>query len=279
VFGDLLDDDHAIGRAMRGEVAAGSAVFTPERLLMEGPQLARRAVIKVIPTQRARPATKKSEERSGMLLVAAAPVRDPRGVIVGALYGAVLLNGNNAVVDRIKKIVYEGVQFEEEDVGTATIFLDDTRISTNVRTREGSRAIGTRLSEEVYNRVIVNREKWVDRAFVVNDWYFSAYEPIVDLSGEVIGSLYVGMRERPNTALKKKVNLIFAGVLLAGSLFGLAVSGFIGKHLSRPIRELQMLVHRFSAGERDLRIETKSGDEIGELAREFNAMTGTLMQR
>ena len=278
-FGDLLDEDHVVSRALRGEVAAGSAILSPDRLLLEGRQLARRAAIEVIPTERARPGAKKTEERSGMLLAAAAPVRDLRGEIVGALYGAVLLNDNNALVDKIKRIVYEGVQFEGKDVGTATIFLDDTRISTNVQTREGNRAIGTRLSEEVYNRVIVNGEKWVDRAFVVNDWYFSAYEPIIGLDGEVIGSLYVGMRERPSTALKKKVNLIFGAVLLAGSLFGLAVSGFTGNHLSRPIRELQMLVHRFSAGERDLRIETKSGDEIGELAREFNDMTGTLMQR
>jgi two-component system NtrC family sensor kinase len=191
----------------------------------------------------------------------------------------VLLNGNNSVVDRIKKIVYEGVQFEGQDVGTATIFLDDTRISTNVQTSDGKRAIGTIMSAEVYNRVIVNKEKWVDRAFVVNDWYFSAYEPIFDLNGGVIGSLYVGMREQPNLALKKKINLLFGGVLLAGSLFGLAVSWMTGSQLSRPIRELQGLVKRFSAGERDLRIEPKTGDEIGELAQEFNAMTSTLRLR
>ncbi|HEY5512040.1 MAG TPA: cache domain-containing protein [Geomonas sp.] len=278
VFGDRHGDDLLVTRALRGEVMAGSTIFRPDRLLLEGRQLARQSVIQVIPTQRARPGTKKVE-RSGMLLVAAAPVRNRRGEIVGALYGGVLLNGNNAVVDKIKRIVYDGVQFAGEDVGTATIFLDDTRISTNVQTRDGKRAIGTRLSAEVYNRVIFNREKWVDRAFVVNDWYFSAYEPILGLDGAAIGSLYVGMREQPNTALKKKVNLLFGGVLLVGSLFGLAVSGFTGSHLSRPIRELQMLVHRFSAGERGLRIVPKTSDEIGELAREFNAMTGTLMQR
>ncbi len=278
VFGDLNSNDQLTSRALRGEVSAGSAVFPPDRLLLEGQALARRAVIDVIPTERAKPLAKKSE-RSGMLLIASAPVKTAAGNIVGALYGGVLLNGNNAVVDRIKKIVYEGVQFEGKDVGTATIFLDDTRISTNVQTRDGKRAIGTRMSAEVYNRVVLNKEKWFDRAFVVNDWYFSAYEPIFDLNGGVIGSLYVGMREQPNTALKKKVNLIFGGVLLIGSLFGLVVSGFTGSHLSRPIRELQRLVQRFSAGERDLRIAAETRDEIGELAREFNSMTGTLMQR
>lgn len=278
VSGDIQSGDLLVARALRGDVTAGSTLFTPERLLLEGEQLARQAAIDVIPTERAKTGGKKSE-RSGMLLVASAPVRDHHGAIIGALYGGVLLNGNNSVVDKIKRIVYEGVQFEGKDVGTATIFLDDTRISTNVQTSSGKRAIGTQMSAEVYNRVIGNREKWVDRAFVVNDWYFSAYEPIFAVNGGVIGSLYVGMREQPNMALKRKINLLFGGILLAGSLFGLAVSGMTGSHLARPIRELQGVVQRFSAGERNLRIETNTRDEIGELAREFNAMTSTLRLR
>jgi len=277
-FGDLLDKDPLVRKALSGEVTAGSQIFSPERLQREGNILARQAIIDVIPTERAQPGIKKTEP-SGMLMVASAPIRDRQGAVVGALYGGILLNRNNSVVDRIKQIVFEGVQFQGKDVGTATIFLDDTRISTNVQTIQGQRAIGTRLSAEVYNRVILNKEKWVDRAFVVNDWYFTAYEPIFDLGGAVIGSLYVGMLEKPHTALKKKVGLLFSGVLLAGLLFGLIVSGYIGSLLSRPIRELKGLVQRFSAGERDLRIETSSGDEIGELAREFNSMTAALRQR
>ncbi len=278
VYGERLDTDPLVSRALNGEVVAGSQIFSPERLLREGHNLVSQAIIDVIPTERAQLEVKKYEP-AGMMMVASAPVRNRRGDVVGAMYGGVLLNRNNTVVDRIKKIVFEGVQSNGKDVGTATIFLDDTRISTNVQTLEGNRAIGTRLSAEVYNRVILNGEKWVDRAFVVNDWYFTAYEPIFDLDGTVIGSLYVGMLEQPHTALKKKVSLLFTGVLLAGALFGLAVSGYTGNLLSRPIRELKGLVQRFSAGERDLRIETSSGDEIGELAQEFNTMTAALRQR
>jgi two-component system NtrC family sensor kinase len=277
-FGESLVTDPLVDKALKGEVVSGSQIFTPKRLQREGDSLVGQAIIDVIPTERAKPGVKKSEP-SGMVMVASAPVRNRQGEVVGALYGGVLLNRNNTVVDKIKRIVFEGVQFKGKDVGTATIFLDDTRISTNVQTVEGNRAIGTRLSAEVYNRVNLNREKWVDRAFVVNDWYFTAYEPIFDLSNNVIGSLYVGMLEQPHTALKKKVGLLFAGVLLVGGLFGIAISGYIGNLLSRPIRELKGLVQRFSAGERDLRIETSSGDEIGELAEEFNTMTAALRQR
>ena len=277
-FGDRRGDDPLVARALAGQVTAGSQILPPERLKAEGSNLAERAAIAVISTKRSRTVNKGSE-KAGMMMVASAPVKDQEGNIVGALYGGVLLNRNNAVVDRIKRIVFEGVTFEGKDMGTATIFLDDTRISTNVQTGDGRRAIGTRLSAEVYERVVTKGEKWVDRAFVVNGWYFSAYEPINDFEGKVIGSLYVGMQEQPSNALKNHVHLLFGGILLVGSLFGLAMSGMIGNHLSWPILELQRIVKRFSAGERELSIEATTSDEIGELAREFNTMTITLKQR
>ena len=277
-FGDRRGDDPLVARALAGQVTAGSQILPPKRLKAEGSNLAERAAIAVISTKRSRTVNKGSE-KAGMMMVASAPVKDQEGNIVGALYGGVLLNRNNAVVDRIKRIVFEGVTFEGKDMGTATIFLDDTRISTNVQTGDGRRAIGTRLSAEVYERVVTKGEKWVDRAFVVNGWYFSAYEPINDFEGKVIGSFYVGMQEQPSNALKNHVHLLFGGILLVGSLFGLAMSGMIGNHLSWPILELQRIVKRFSAGERELSIEATTSDEIGELAREFNTMTITLKQR
>lgn len=277
-FDDDMSGSRFVERSLAGEVLAGTALFSPEELLGESADLARQATIEILETPRARPSDKQVG-RSGMLLVCSAPVRNAAGKIVGVLYGGILLNGNNTLVDKIKMIVYEGVQFQGEDAGTATIFLDDLRINTNVQTSGGGRAIGTRLSEEVYNHVIVKKKKWVDPAFVVKDWYFSAYEPILDLEGKVIGALYVGMLGKPYAAIKQKVTLIFVAVLFLGSLIGLAVSGFIGSHLSRPIRELQGLVRRFSAGERDVRIAITTGDEIGNLAAEFNDMTRTLIQR
>ena len=214
-----------------------------------------------------------------MMLVSAAPVKDKTGNVVGALYGAVLLNNNNALVDKIKNIVYEGVQSEGKDVGGATIFLGDLRIATNVSDSTGRRAIGTRLSEEVYNRVILRKEKWLDRAFVVNDWYFTAYEPILSIDGVPIGALYVGMLERPYTTIKFSLGFLFSGVLLLGGLIGIAVSGFIGSRLAAPIRELENMARRVAGGERDVQIRVRTRDEIGALAGEFNEMTRTLMQR
>jgi signal transduction histidine kinase/sensor domain CHASE-containing protein len=276
--GDDLGSRRSVALALQGKSVRGTELFSSEELMGERQELASRATIEAVATPRSRPSSI-TVERAGMLLVAAAPVLDANGVVVGALTGGVLLNRNNALVDKIKDTVYEGVKFNKKDVGTATIFLGDLRIATNVMTPDNRRAIGTRLSEEVYKRVLVEKAKWVGKAFVVTDWYLTAYEPILDLGGEPIGSLYVGMLEKPYAELKKEVNLIFGAVVLICTLAGLAISGFIGRQLSRPVKDLEHLARRVAAGERNLQIEVRTADELEDLADEFNQMTRALDQR
>ena len=278
LWGDRTGASYFLAQALKGVAVTGTTVLTGEQLAAEHPELARRATISVVSTPHARPRSS-SVEHSGMVMVSAAPVRDASGRVIGALYGAVLLNNNNALVDRIKKIVYEGVEFEGADVGNATIFLGDTRIATNVLRSGGARAIGTRLSEEVFKRVLLEKKKWIARAFVVNDWYFTAYEPILDLRGEAIGSLYVGMLEKPYTHMQRGVNSLLYVVLCVTSLIGIAVSWFIGALLARPIKELENLAHRVALGERDLRMEVRATDEVGDLANAFNLMTRALTRQ
>jgi two-component system, NtrC family, sensor kinase len=276
--GDRVAGSYFVEEALKGVPVTGTTVFTEQQLARERGDLTQRATVPAVSTPHSRPGAS-TVEHSGMMMVSATPVHDASGHIVGALYGAVLLNNNNSLVDKIKEIVYEGVKFNGTDVGTATLVLGDTRIATNVLASSGERAIGTRVSEEVYNRVILEKKKWVGRAFVVNDWYFTAYEPILDLHGAAIGSLYVGMLEKPYTQMQKNVNSILFIVLFATSLIGLAVSGFIGTLLARPIRELEKLAHRVALGERDLQITVQSTDEVGDLADAFNQMTRALTRQ
>lgn len=278
VAGDYLSNNQFIKEALKGKIVSGTSIFPPAALRAEGNGLADRARIRVLPTPQAYPQPERIEE-SGLFLIAAAPVRDPGGTIVGALYGGVLLNNNNRIVDRIKEIVYEGVTFGGTDIGGATIFMGDLRIATNVTTNSGGRAIGTRMSEQVYNSVILNRQKWLDRAFVVSDWSFTAYEPITSLQGVPIGALYVGMPERPYTAIKFNLGLLYSGVLLFGTIVGIGVSGLIGSRLAKPVRVLEQAARRITAGERNIEIAVESHDEIGSLANEFKRMASTLQLR
>ena len=77
---------------------------------------------------------------------------------------------------------------------------------------DGSRAVGTTVSKPVYDAVIVRGETYYGRAWVVNAWYLSAYEPIKDGSGKIIGILYVGVPEDPFINLiKEKMKGIVVG--------------------------------------------------------------------
>ncbi|HLO24528.1 MAG TPA: ATP-binding protein [Geobacteraceae bacterium] len=87
------------------------------------------------------------------------------------------------------------------------------------------------------------------------------------------------MTEKPYLRTQTRLNLIYAGVLFFGSLTGIALSWQTGSRLARPIKALENLARRVAAGDREVRIDVRTRDEIGDLAGEFNEMTRTLIQR
>jgi two-component system NtrC family sensor kinase len=140
------------------------------------------------------------------------------------LTGGILLNRNYEIVDQIKNIVFKDARYKGKEIGTATIFMEDLRISTNVMDKEGNRAIGTRAMREVSTQVLEQGAPWIQRAFVVDDWYITAYEPIEDVQGRRVGMLYVGMLESKYALLKEKLILFFFLFSMVGMVLALAVS-------------------------------------------------------
>ncbi len=186
---------------------SGTVTFSNQFLFSENPELAERARVKLLPTKRATPRPE-SEEFSGMAIAAAVPIFDA-GAFHGVLYGGVLLNRNQEIVDRVRDTVFQNEIYKGRSIGTATIFLKDIRISTNVLNPDGNRAIGTVASEEVTKHVLTEGNKWTDRAFVVNDWYITAYEPIEDIFGQRAGMLYVGVLEAKYADVRWKALSLF----------------------------------------------------------------------
>lgn len=101
--------------------------------------------------------------------------------------GVSYINGYFDIVDNI----------EEISGSTATIFqlVDDKllRISTTVKKSDGSRAVGTYIpSDSPVYQTVMRGETYTGRAYVVKDWYLTAYKPLIDLDGEIVGAIYVG---------------------------------------------------------------------------------------
>jgi signal transduction histidine kinase len=99
--------------------------------------------------------------------------------------------------------------------GTITIFqkIDSgyARLVTNVLKTDGSRASGTYIpnNSQVVNS-IENNETFFGRAFVVNDWYTTAYQPIFSDS-LVVGMIYVGDKEKDLDELKRILSTLNIG--------------------------------------------------------------------
>ena len=114
------------------------------------------------------------------------------------------------IVDKVTHVVGE----------TATIFQrmnkkgDMLRVATTVKTVQGKRAIGSYIpavhpdgAPDPVVRAILNGETYHGRAFVVNEWYLTAYQPINDRSGQLVGMLYVGMEQKAVESLLRKAIL------------------------------------------------------------------------
>ncbi len=268
---DLTDEE----RKLPG---VGIELLQAQELEALNPALAASVRLPLVQTRRASPTERTIEER-GMLIRARHPVRHADGSVIGMLDGGVLLNNNFTFVDAIRDLVYGPGSLPAGSIGTVTVFLDDVRISTNVPLKAGDRALGTRVSEEVSRAVLDNGETWINRAFVVNDWYISAYEPIVDVNGDRVGILYAGYLEAPyRGALWKALGL--ALLLLVGLLAlyaALAIRG--AKSIFRPVEKMSRVVRATHLGQ-PLRVGAiESQDELAELAHEFDAMLDRIEQQ
>ncbi len=274
--GDAVSSIPEVASALAGNLAAGTEVLSADMLEREDPRLPEQARIQFVPTRRARP-TQKTELTSGLVQVAATPVRGPDGEILGALYGGVLLNRNYTIVDRVWELVFSGQQYDGRDIGTVTIFQQDVRIATNVRALTGERALGTRVMDEVATTVLDRGIVWRGRSFVVNDWYYSRYEPIRNMSGNIIGILYVGVLERSYTSIRDRLFVSFFVLATLAFCVIIATTYYEIHHITKPVGEMVAATRNIAAGRLDVEIDSGARrDEIELLAESFNTMLKSL---
>ena len=261
----------------RGVPIAGTVVLSKGFLSAENPELAERARIKFIPTPRAALRLGK-EETSGLALAAAIPVFDGDDLL-GVLYGGILLNRGTDIVDTVRDTVFQHEIYKGRSIGTATIFFNDLRISTNVLTPDGNRAIGTRVSKEVKEHVLTEGKKWTDRAFVVSDWYITAYEPIEDISGVRVGMLYVGVLEAKYVDMRRKALSILVVIIVAGMALAIGLGYVLADKIMNPVHRLIKASQQVSEGDLTPDIGTVSKDEIGVLQKTFLDMVAAMGRR
>jgi len=170
--------------------------------------------------------------------------------------------------------------YDGKPMGTVTLFLGGVRVSTNVLGPDGRRAVGTRVSDEVRERVLKEGEPWRDRAWVVDSWYLSGYDPIRDPEGGIIGMLYVGLLEAPYTAMRARLLVRFLLPVVFVGVGAIALALFIVGRVTRPLSQLGEAAERMAKGDRDHTPEVaRTYAEINQLAENFRRMQRAIAER
>lgn len=262
-----------------GRGTGGTRIMAETELLSITPAMAEATKIYIKPTPMALPTVKK-ELDSVMVKEYAMPVLDSHGNVERIYYGGRIINQDYELVDRIQMLVFGTEQYRSKPVGTVTIFQDDTRISTNVLDENGQRAIGTRISAQVYEKVVEKGEVWDDKAFVVNAWYKTAYEPIKNIDGRIIGILYVGILAEPFDAMARQIMILFVAIVLGATVLAALLSIILADGVSRPLTQLMTATKKLSSGDLGYLVGGKMGvAELDNLAESFNEMSAKLDQR
>lgn len=265
-----------IKAALAGVARTETEIFSAAQLRQIDPVLAERALTPLIATANAQPDQRQMEDR-GLMVHSAAAVRDADGRLLGVLEGGVLLNKNLAFIDRLNDIVYPAGALPVGSAGTATLFLGDVRVATNVRLFEGGRAIGTRVSAAVHAAVLDEGRTWLDRAFVVNDWYVSAYEPLLDSHEQRIGMLYVGFLDGPFAQARQQTFAIVVGLFVLAMGVAAIFAVIWARRVFRPIERMHTTMHAIERGDADARVgEVETEDELGVVAAHFDQLLDRL---
>jgi methyl-accepting chemotaxis protein len=180
-------------------------------------------------------------------------------------FGATRINGNFEAVDRVKAIAG----------GTATIFVDDLRVATNVTKPDGSRAVGTRLVAGLaHDSVFSAHQTYRGEADILGESYLTIYEPI-RVGDAVVGIAYVGVKKAEFFGVLQSLvttNLFFGALVIV--LAGLAAF-FLIKRIFAPIgairRELAAIAGATAQQEVDARTLAALDERLDELRRTLHA--------
>lgn len=185
------------------------------------------------------------------------------------LYKGLTVINDTTIVDQIGKLANDNV----------TIFQGNTRIATNVKKADGTRAVGTTVASEVEQATLKEGKTYVGEAVVVGVKNQTIYEPIKDKQGNIIGMTFIGV---PSSLIDTLVSGLSTKIILFIIIELLFSALLIWVIVARSLQRLYPIVNaadRIAQG--DLSLETLNSntkDELGKLSRSFNTMTVNLKE-
>ncbi len=265
-------------RALRGQRSTAVEVFSADDLARESAAVAERARVALQLDGQSAQAARKAEDRA-LVLRAVYPVLDASGRVLALLDAGVLVNGNHALMNELRDRVYGVGTLPAGGAGMVALLLNDVRVSASLPLHDHRPVLGTRVAPKIREAVLGHGSVWAARDDIGADAYIAAYAPLFDVHGKGAGMLQTGFLLAPFRLAQYRA----AALLLLTFVALIAFSAWIAlrgaKSVFKPIEQMTTVVRATQAG-REQRIgEVPSQDEIGELARQFDAMLDLLRER
>lgn len=184
--------------------------------------------------------------------------------LVGETYYE-LKKGNNTISNNFEFID----QIKKQTNIDITIFYQDTRILTTIRTLDGNRIVGTGAHEKVISEVLENGHSIFFDSTVINDEkYFAYYRPIQNSDGTIVGMIFVG---QPLHYINKSLFLALTPIVLIAILCALVIGLFSSTFINNIFKSLQKLqdfITKISVGNLSVEMNSnilKRNDELSDI--------------
>ncbi|NVZ07898.1 methyl-accepting chemotaxis protein [Allochromatium humboldtianum] len=154
---------------------------------------------------------------------------------------------------------------------------DFVRVATSVRDANGRLQLGTRLGESsAAHDPLVRGERYVGESDILGEPHLTAYEPLHDAAGQVIGVFGLGIPKTRATTIVAKgmAEMVLAMGVALLVVIAVGILGILGiaRMITGPIRRVTAGLREIAEGEGDLsqRLPAEGNNELAELARTFN---------
>ena len=213
------------------------------------------------------PGAKELEE--GIMLLVVTPVMDAGNKVIGAIITGDLINNDPFIPDTLAESIPGSL---------VTIAMGETQITTNVVDMAGQRTIGQHISKDVLDEIEQNKG-FRGETSIGERSYITAFDPIINYDGKIIGSLFVGVPKEKFVELQYRNIKAVVTIAVIGLFLASVVASFITYMITRPIKSLTRKAQLVSAGNLNIYTSHKEGnDEIADLARTFDIMVSNLRE-
>ena len=171
--------------------------------------------------------------------------------------------------------------------GNATLFVYDdssqqfVRRTTNVKKENGDRAVGTQLAADHPGQAILRRgEAYKGPAMLFGRRFYTAYQPVFNSSGKVIGIIYVGIATAELDGMLWQAITVMAIAACVAALLALVTTMMLVRRVTKPLKTVAEALTVLAEGRTDVEVRhADRHDEIGVIARTVDIFRKARIER